>query len=116
MSMVSLAVPRFPMAQTPARGPGDPNGYARLTRKEAQLLAVLQQNEGHCVSREFLLDAIWGYQAGTRTRTLDVHIQRLRRKLGRQGGSRIATILRSGYMWCSDGVAEPIFRARQAGQ
>ena len=95
------------MAETPVRHPGAQHDSVRLTRKEAELLAVLQRNEGHCLSREFLLEAIWGYQAGTRTRTLDVHIQRLRRKLGRERGSRIATILRSGYMWCRDDGVEP---------
>jgi DNA-binding response OmpR family regulator len=72
---------------------------ARLTRKESQLLAMLQQNAGRCLSRQYLLTTIWGYQNGTRTRTLDVHIQRLRRKLGAEGASRIMTILRTGYAW-----------------
>jgi two-component system alkaline phosphatase synthesis response regulator PhoP len=72
---------------------------AHLTRKESQLLAALQQNAGHCLSRQYLLTTIWGYQNGTRTRTLDVHIQRLRRKLGADGASRIMTVLRTGYAW-----------------
>jgi len=71
----------------------------RLTRKEAQLLNMLQQNTGRCLSRQYLLSTIWGYQNGTRTRTLDVHIQRLRRKLGPEGASRIVTVLRTGYAW-----------------
>jgi DNA-binding response OmpR family regulator len=74
---------------------------ARLTRKESQLLTVLQQNAGRCLSRQFLLATIWGYQTGTRTRTLDVHIQRLRRKLGADGATRIMTVLRTGYAWQS---------------
>jgi two-component system alkaline phosphatase synthesis response regulator PhoP len=61
---------------------------------------LLQQNEGQCLSREFLLETVWGYQVGTRTRTLDVHILRLRRKLGE---SSILTIHREGYMWRPDG-------------
>jgi DNA-binding response OmpR family regulator len=80
-----------------------PFAGARLTRKEAQLLVLLRQNEGHCLSREFLLQTVWGYRLGTQTRTLDVHILRLRRKLG---GSRILTIHREGYMWRPDGDAE----------
>jgi DNA-binding response OmpR family regulator len=72
---------------------------ARLTRKEGQLLALLRQNAGQCLSREYLLSTVWGYQNGTRTRTLDVHIQRLRRKLGPEGANRIMTVLRTGYAW-----------------
>ena len=83
---------------------GPPNGQpvtpiGRLTRKEAQLLAILQQNAGQCLPRQLLLEAVWGYRDGTRTRTLDVHIQRLRRKLGREGAARILTVLGSGYFW-----------------
>jgi DNA-binding response OmpR family regulator len=72
---------------------------SRLTRKEGQLLTLLRQNAGQCLSREYLLSTVWGYQHGTRTRTLDVHIQRLRRKLGPEGASRIMTVLRTGYAW-----------------
>jgi len=75
----------------------------KLTRKEAQLLELLRQNAGRCLSRGYLLETVWGYRSGTRTRTLDVHVQRLRRKLGPEGAARILTILRSGYAW-QDGV------------
>lgn len=71
----------------------------RLTRKESELLSLLQQNAGRCLPRQYLLSTIWGYQNGTKTRTLDVHIQRLRRKLGVEGASHIMTVLRSGYAW-----------------
>lgn len=81
-----------------------PDAPARLTRKEAQLLALLRQNAGQCLSREYLLSTVWGYQNGTRTRTLDVHIQRLRRKLGVNGASRIMTVLRTGYAWQDEPV------------
>ncbi len=62
-------------------------------------MALLRQNAGQCLSREYLLSTVWGYQNGTRTRTLDVHIQRLRRKLGPEGATRIMTVLRTGYAW-----------------
>jgi DNA-binding response OmpR family regulator len=71
----------------------------RLTRKESQLLAALQQNPGRCLSRGYLLETIWGYRDGTKTRTLDVHVQRLRRKLGPDHAWHILTVLRSGYSW-----------------
>jgi DNA-binding response OmpR family regulator len=71
----------------------------RLTRKEAQLLDLLKQNTGRCLSRAYLLETIWGYRNGTKTRTLDVHIQRLRRKLGPETSMHILTVLRTGYGW-----------------
>lgn len=70
-----------------------------MTRKESQLLALLQQNPGKCLSRSYLLETIWGYTNGTKTRTLDVHVQRLRRKLGPDKGRHIVTVLRAGYAW-----------------
>lgn len=89
-----------------AEGHNQPVAQPRLTRKESQLLALLRQNAGRCLSREFLLQTIWGYQNGTRTRTLDVHVQRLRRKLGPAGASRILTIFRTGYAWRADEEGE----------
>ncbi|MCA2969459.1 MAG: winged helix-turn-helix transcriptional regulator [Acidobacteriaceae bacterium] len=68
-----------------------------LTRKEFELLAMLAQNEGETIRREVLLQTIWGYRSGTRTRTLDVHVRRLRRKLGDHGEQYIQTIFGVGY-------------------
>ena len=72
-----------------------------LTRKEAELLGVLIQNAGRCMSRKVLLETVWGYKEGTRTRTLDVHIRRLRKKLGPDGTAHIKTVLRGGYLWAA---------------
>ena len=71
----------------------------RLTRKEAQLFDLLRENSGRCLARSYLLETIWGYQNGTKTRTLDVHIQRLRRKLGPEVAAHILTVLGTGYAW-----------------
>lgn len=72
----------------------------RMTRKERELMTLLRQNTGQVLSRDYLLQRVWGYSAGVRTRTLDVHIQRLRRKLRDSGFSgEIQTILRAGYCW-----------------
>lgn len=68
-----------------------------LTRKEFELLAVLVKNAGQIVSRGYLLEKIWSYNADTRTRTLDVHIRRLRRKLGGLGSRYIETVFGVGY-------------------
>jgi two-component system alkaline phosphatase synthesis response regulator PhoP len=103
--MVSLALPSFGVREAQNEESSLPPAQIRLTRKEAQLLALLQQNADRCLSRDFLLQTIWGYQAGTRTRTLDVHIQRLRRKLDPRSASHILTILRSGYIWSTDNKA-----------
>jgi DNA-binding response OmpR family regulator len=74
---------------------------ARLTRKERELLSILMQNPGRCISRETLLRTVWNYAEGARTRTVDVHVQRLRRKLGEEANS-IKTIVRLGYCWYPD--------------
>jgi DNA-binding response OmpR family regulator len=90
---------RVDLPNAPSEAAQTPSGPARLTRKESQLLSVLQQNAGRCLPRGYLLETIWGYRNGTRTRTLYVHIQRLRHKLGPEEAARILTVLRSGYAW-----------------
>lgn len=68
-----------------------------LTRKEYELLATLAGNAGEIVPREVLLSNVWGYSPEIRTRTLDVHIRRLRKKLGQYGDRYIETIFGVGY-------------------
>ena len=68
-----------------------------LTRKEYQLLTMLAANAGRVMHREYLLEKIWNYGKGIRTRTLDVHIRRLRRKLGNTGDRYIETVFGVGY-------------------
>ena len=68
-----------------------------LTRKEYELLATLASNAGEIVPRNILLRDVWGYSPEIRTRTLDVHIRRLRKKLGEYGESYIETIFGIGY-------------------
>ena len=67
-----------------------------LTRKEHALLSLLVQNAGEIVPRDALLLRIWGYSPQIRTRTLDVHIRRIRKKLGNYS-YHIETIFGSGY-------------------
>ncbi len=67
----------------------------RLTRKEMRLLEELARNEGRVMMREVLLDRIWGLRDYGDSRTLDVHIRRLRLKLG--NASLIETITGIGY-------------------
>jgi len=68
-----------------------------LTRKEYQLLALLVENAGEIVPREVLLMRIWGYGDQIRTRTLDVHVRRLRAKLGTLSREYLETIFGIGY-------------------
>ena len=69
----------------------------RLTRKEYEVLALLVENAGEVVPREVLLMRVWGYGGGIRTRTLDVHIRRLRKQLGSYSRQYIETIFGLGY-------------------
>ncbi|HWW77653.1 MAG TPA: response regulator transcription factor [Pyrinomonadaceae bacterium] len=68
----------------------------RLTRKEFALLAALARRPGRVATRNQLLDEVWGQQYYGDTRTLDVHIRRLRSKLGACGDS-IETVVGVGY-------------------
>jgi two-component system phosphate regulon response regulator PhoB len=67
-----------------------------LTFKEYNLLLELAQGRGNVVSREVLLQRVWGYQGDADSRTLDTHIRRLREKLGPEG-SQIVTIRGIGF-------------------
>ena len=68
-----------------------------LTRKEYDLLALLVKHAGEIIPREALLMQVWGYGGEIRTRTLDVHIRRLRKKLGQYADQYIETIFGIGY-------------------
>ena len=68
-----------------------------LTRKEYALLALLVQHAGEIIPREALLMQVWGYSPEIRTRTLDVHIRRLRKKLEVYADQYIETIFGIGY-------------------
>jgi DNA-binding response OmpR family regulator len=68
-----------------------------LTRKEYELLSLLVMHAGQIIPREALLMRVWGYSSEIRTRTLDVHIRRLRKKLGGYADQYIETIFGIGY-------------------
>jgi DNA-binding response OmpR family regulator len=68
-----------------------------LTRKEYDLLALLVQHAGEIIPRDALLMRVWGYSSEIRTRTLDVHVRRLRKKLGSYADRYIETIFGVGY-------------------
>lgn len=55
--------------------------YVELTLKEFELLRLLVMNKGKVLTRDFLLDKVWGYEYYGETRTVDVHIRHLRQKI-----------------------------------
>ena len=67
-----------------------------LTHREFELLEFLLENRNIVLSREKILDRIWGYTSDVETRTLDVHIRSLRQKLGTSGNC-IETVRGIGY-------------------
>lgn len=68
-----------------------------LTLKEFELLSYLSRNSGRVLTRDQLLNAIWGYDYMGDTRTVDSHIARIRTKLGDYGVSHLKTIYGMGY-------------------
>lgn len=68
-----------------------------LTLKEFELLAHLYENSGLVLTREQLLDAVWGFDYIGDSRTVDSHIARLRTKLGNYGAAHLKTIYGMGY-------------------
>ena len=67
-----------------------------LTRREFELLQFLVNNRNRVVSRDRLLERVWGYDEGVQTRAVDVHIGRLRAKIG-AAGRQIETVVGLGY-------------------
>lgn len=74
----------------------------QLTLKEYQLLVLLMKNQGAVLTRDVLLENIWGYGSESETRTVDVHIRTLRQKLG-DSGALIETVRGVGYRMGSAG-------------
>jgi DNA-binding response OmpR family regulator len=68
----------------------------RLTRREYELLRYLVANRNRVISRDRLLERVWGYERVVETRSVDVHVGRLRGKL-RGAGRQIETIVGLGY-------------------
>lgn len=80
-----------------------------LTYMEYELLKFLAQHPGKVFTREMLLSRVWGYEYYGGARTVDVHIRRLRAKLGEEHASLIQTVRSVGYRfgqsrWASAGT------------
>ena len=74
------------------------NNYIKLSHKEYQLLEYLIANEGHILSRQQILDAIWGYDYYGDARAVDTYVKKLRKQLGKYQ-YYIQTIVKSGYVF-----------------
>ena len=68
----------------------------RLTTMEFKLLSMLMKEPGRLLSREMLLTGVWGYDTVINTRTVDTHVRRLRRKLGKSA-TTVETVRGFGY-------------------
>lgn len=79
------------------------NSPVTLTATEFELLALLTRNAGAALSRDKILSTVWGWDYIGETRTVDVHVQRLRAKLGT---NNIETVYKYGYRWISGGDAQ----------
>ena len=92
-----------------------------LTYTEFELLKYLAQHPGRVFSRQQLLSDVWGYDYYGGTRTVDVHVRRLRAKLGPEYESVIGTVRNVGYRFVApaeeaaaiNAVADPRGRARR---
>jgi two-component system phosphate regulon response regulator PhoB len=79
----------------------------RLTRREFELLRYLIQNRNRVMSRDRLLERVWGYDHLIETRSVDVHIGRLRAKLG-PAGPQIETVVGLGYRFVEEAAGTDV--------
>jgi DNA-binding response OmpR family regulator len=85
-----------------------------LTFKEFELLKYLAQHPGRVFTRAQLLQEVWGYDYYGGTRTVDVHVRRLRAKLGTEHDALVGTVRNVGYRFVPPREAAPAKRAREA--
>jgi DNA-binding response OmpR family regulator len=78
----------------------------RLTKREFELLRFLVENRNRVLSRDRLLERVWGFDRQVETRSVDVHVGRLRGKL-RGAGRQIETVIGMGYRFVEEPEAAP---------
>ncbi len=83
-----------------------------LTFKEFELLKYLAQHPGRVFTRAVLLQEVWGYDYFGGTRTVDVHVRRLRAKLGAEHESLIGTVRNVGYRFVPAGTEGSVVETR----
>jgi len=81
----------------------------RLTRREFELLKCLVENRNRVLSRDRLLERVWGYEHYVETRSVDVHVGRLRSKLG-PAGAQIETVVGLGYRFVDQPEEQTVSR------
>jgi DNA-binding response OmpR family regulator len=79
------------------------NAEVGLTVKEFDLLHELMRGNGNVITREALMQRVWGYDSDAVSRTLDTHVRRLREKLG-PASSSVETIRGIGYRIAVEGL------------
>lgn len=70
----------------------------RLTAMQLRLLVHLVRHRDQVLSRAVLLREVWGYREYRQTRTVDIHVKRLRERLGRRASGLISTVRSVGYL------------------
>ena len=78
-----------------------------LTYKEFELLKFLAQHPGRVFTRSHLVQEVWGYDYFGGTRTVDVHVRRLRAKLGPEHDQMIGTVRNVGYKFVRPAAEAP---------
>jgi DNA-binding response OmpR family regulator len=73
----------------------------KLTKREFELLCFLVENRNRVISRDRLLERVWGFDRQVETRSVDVHVGRLRGKLG-SAGRQIQTVIGMGYRFVEE--------------
>ncbi len=76
-----------------------------LTPTEFSILELLIRHDGQVVTRKMLCEHVWGFEWDGPTNVIEVHVTRLRKKLDRDGGSRINTVRGRGYSVNSSGCS-----------
>lgn len=74
------------------------NNDVDVQGREFNLLEYLMRNKGSVVTRTMLLEGVWDYHFDPQTNVIDVHISRLRKKIGDEGGKIIRTVRGAGYI------------------
>jgi DNA-binding response OmpR family regulator len=77
-----------------------------LTHQEFELLRFLAQHRGRVFTRDQLLERVWGYEYAGGTRTVDIHVRRVRAKLGAHAGGLVETVRNVGYKMRAGGSGE----------
>jgi DNA-binding response OmpR family regulator len=82
-----------------------------FTHQEFELLAFFAQNRGRVFTRRELISRVWGGRALISSRTVDIHVYRLRMKLGAPFDQLIQTVTRVGYKLAAEAPPRPVLEA-----